>query len=100
MYLPILANKALLYSSIYLTKFSNYLKQKSTMKNAQIRLADLNESNINQLVASDMLMILGGGGKKGYKKGYKKGSKKSGSRSGSRNGGGHGCRRRYCGCGW
>ena len=68
------------------------------MKNAQIRLADLNESNMNQLVAAEMFMIRGGGGRKGSKKGSKKGSRK-GSRKGGRRGGGHGCSR-YCGCGW
>ena len=61
------------------------------MKNSNVQLADLKESNMNQLVASEMFMIRGGGGKK-------KGSKKSGkkSRKSSKKGGGHGWNCRCC----
>ena len=61
------------------------------MKNSNVQLADLKESNMNQLVASEMFIIRGGGGKK-------KGSKKSGkkSRKSSKKGGGHGWNCRCC----
>ena len=61
-------------------------------------LAELKESNINQLVANDMLQIRGGWGgssKSGKKKSRKKSGKKSGKKS--NRGGGYGC---GCGCGW
>ena len=64
------------------------------MKNSKVQLTDLKESNMNQLVASEMLMIRGGGGSKGGGK-SKKGSKKKGSKKG----GGHGYGW-YPGCGW
>ena len=56
-------------------------------------LAELKESNINQLVANDMLQIRGG------KNSKKKSGKKSGKKSnrGGGYGGGNGC---GCGCGW
>ena len=61
------------------------------MKNSNVQLADLKESNMNQLVASEMFIIRGGGGKK-------KGSKKSGkkSRKSSKKGGGYGWNCRCC----
>ena len=58
-------------------------------------LAELKESNINQLVANDMLQIRGGWGGSS-KSGKKKSRKKSGKKS-NRGGNGHGCN---CGCGW
>lgn len=61
--------------------------------NRNTLLAELKESNINQLMVNDMLQIRGGTGKS-KKSGSKK--KKSGSKS-KKNKGGHGC---YCGCGW
>ena len=54
-------------------------------------LAELKESNINQLVANEMLQIRGG------KKSGKKSGKRSGKRSNRGGGNGHGC---GCGCGW
>lgn len=45
------------------------------MKNSNLQLAELKESNINQLVASEMFMIRGGG--KSSKKKSKKSSKKN-----------------------
>ena len=63
------------------------------MKNSNVQLADLKESNMNQLVASEMFMIRGGGGSKGGGK-SKKGSKKSGKKSGKKG------RGWYPGCGW
>ena len=65
------------------------------MKNSNVQLADLKESNMNQLVASEMFMIRGGGGKK---KGSNKSSKKGGRKSDKR-----GCKKScgwYYGCGW
>ena len=62
------------------------------MKNSKVMLADLKESNINQLVAAQMLMIRGGkgckskSGKGSYKKSHK--SKKSSKSN------------KGCGCGW
>ena len=64
------------------------------MKNSKVELTDLKESNMNQLVASEMFMIRGGGGYKGGGKGSKKGSRKS-SKKGSKKGKGW-----YCGCCW
>lgn len=61
------------------------------MKNFKVQLADLKESNMNQLVASEMLMICGGGGSKGG--GYGGGGKSN------KGGGGHGSGW-YSGCGW
>jgi hypothetical protein len=61
------------------------------MKNSSIRLSDLQESNINQLLDSQMLMVRGGSGSKGSKKKSKKGSKKKSGKGGS----GYGCN---CGC--
>ena len=63
------------------------------MRNSSIRLSDLQESNINQLLDSQMLMVRGGSGSKGSKKKSKKGSKKKSGKGG----GGHGCYN-YCGC--
>lgn len=60
------------------------------MKNSNVQLADLKESNMNQLVASEMFMIRGGGGKKKCSKKSRKGSKKSGKKG----------RGWYPGCGW
>ena len=40
------------------------------MKNSKVQLTDLKESNMNQLVASEMFMIRGGGGYKGGKKSF------------------------------
>ena len=68
------------------------------MKNSKVQLTDLKESNMNQLVASEMFMIRGGGGYKGGGK-SRKGSKKKGSKKGSKKGGGHGYGW-YSGCGW
>ena len=70
------------------------------MKNSNVQLADLKESNMNQLIASEMFMIRGGGGKKGYgksRKGSKKGSRKGSRKSGKGSGHKH---NRYCGHGW
>ena len=65
------------------------------MKNSKVTLADLKESNINQLVDAQMFMVRGGGGcgkksGKGSKKSKK--SKKSHKSHKSYKGG--------CGCGW
>ena len=49
------------------------------MFNSKFSLSDLKESNINQLVAADMMMIRGG-------KSGRKGSNKSMSRSGAKMG--------------
>ena len=49
------------------------------MFNQKFQLADLKETNINQLVAADMMMIRGG-------KSGRKGSNKSMSRSGAKMG--------------
>ena len=49
------------------------------MFNQKFQLSDLKETNINQLVAADMMMIRGG-------KSGRKGSKKSISRSGAKMG--------------
>ena len=64
------------------------------MKNSKVQLTDLKESNMNQLVASEMFMIRGGGGYIGSGKGSGKGSRK-GSKKGSKKGKGW-----YCGCCW
>ena len=63
-------------------------------------LAELKESNINQLVANDMLQIRGGWGgssKSGKKKSGKNSGKKSKKSKKGGYGGGYGCN---CGCGW
>ncbi len=62
------------------------------MKNSKVTLADLKESNINQLVDAQMFMIRGGGGCKSKSgKGSKKKSHKSKKSNKSNKG---------CGCGW
>ena len=67
------------------------------MRNSSIRLSDLQESNINQLLDSQMLMVRGGSGSKGSKKKSKKGSKKGSKKKSRKGGGGYGCYN-HCGC--
>ena len=67
------------------------------MKNSKVTLADLKESNINQLVDAQMFMIRGGGGCKSKSgKGSKKKSRKKSHKSKKSN---QGCGYSY-GCGW
>ena len=54
------------------------------MFNQKFQLADLKETNINQLVAADMMMIRGGkSGRKGSKKSMSRSGVKMGSKKGA-----------------